>query len=339
VQPGGLSTALAAHIRAASVRRIVLDVPVRVISAAGQTGRTVRAGETLAELDSPEARAALERAQLRYRSAEARVAALEGRGGTTPLFDLDVRSADSRRELARQRLAGFRLDEQETALARAQSDLRRVENLASQALANAQEVESARRRVEAHERALENARATRRDLEGVERHAASDADAARVRASAARSTDLPAALAELDAARREVEYARQRVQDLQVRAPVQGTIVQWNGAPGETLPAGTALAEIADLSVLHFDAPVGPAVARALRTGDMVRVRIPGDPPLMIQAPIARIMLSAESGERSYILRVTAPNPAPADLLAGQEGLLEILHGAPGRADARSAHH
>ena len=83
---------------------------------------------------------------------------------------------------------------------------------------------------------------------------------------------------------------------------------------------------MADLSRLSLAAPVTAAIARDVRPGTPVGVRIPLDPPRHLQAVIEDVTLGADPSERAYVVRVVIPNPERSAVLVGLKAEIEFSH-------------
>ena len=77
--------------------------------------------------------------------------------------------------------------------------------------------------------------------------------------------------------------------------------------------------EIADLSRLRVEVAVGAKIARRVTKGDLVKVRLPMDPPREVAAEVSEILLVPDGGAQSYTIEISIPNPDPRVILTGLE--------------------
>jgi len=131
--------------------------------------------------------------------------------------------------------------------------------------------------------------------------------------------------------RAEVERATQRVADMEVgashaeiRAPVSGRVVDRLAEPGDIATPGTPLVRIYDPGALRLEAAVRESLARYLRVGQSLRVRVEAI-QISIEGVLEEIVPYAEPGARSFTVKVRVP-PNP-QLFAGMFGRVEIPAG------------
>jgi hypothetical protein len=94
--------------------------------------------------------------------------------------------------------------------------------------------------------------------------------------------------------------------------------------PGDQIPSGYPLVQIGQLDRLDFDVPVDPLIARRLKQGQIVKVKVPTEPPTELTAPISAILLIPSQEQSAYTVRITAKNPAPSAILVGLAGEVEF---------------
>jgi len=95
---------------------------------------------------------------------------------------------------------------------------------------------------------------------------------------------------------------------------------------GDSVPGGSPLLQVADLTTLVFEAPVTASIARAVGPGSPVMARIPSDPPARVPAKVASVTPSPDPVKQAYLVRVEVPNPDARTIVAGLEGAVEIRH-------------
>ena len=114
-------------------------------------------------------------------------------------------------------------------------------------------------------------------------------------------SNAAAARASRAAAQAAAELARRAVQDAAVVAPIAGQVAQRFAEPGERLGIDARIVEIVDLSRLELAAPLAPADAAALRTGQPARLTVQGQ-AATLTARVARINPSAQAGTRAVMV-------------------------------------
>jgi multidrug resistance efflux pump len=135
--------------------------------------------------------------------------------------------------------------------------------------------------------------------------------------------------ADYEDAKSVLAYAEQRVAEQQVTAKQAGTVLHLGVRPGEYVLAGVRLLKIADLSRLAVEVPVSAAIAKHIRSGDPVVVRLPTDPPARVEAVISSVTLVPDEVQRTYLVKVVIPNPKAGAVLAGLDGAVEFPHLKP----------
>jgi hypothetical protein len=91
--------------------------------------------------------------------------------------------------------------------------------------------------------------------------------------------------------------------------------------------SGASLMQMADLARLNLDVAADATLAHRVRESQAVRVKLPTEPPLWLDAQVGSIAAAPDSREAPYRIRISIPNPAPTALLAGLEGAVEFSHG------------
>lgn len=175
----------------------------RVVQMSVAEGAHVEAGALLLQLDDAEARASAASAEAAVAQARARLAELRGPSALS---------------------AAETLHRAETSLAEAESDLRRLESLASAGGVTVQELEHARSQA-----AL----------------AASTRESSALALGATRGSQGRAAAADLARAEAEASAARARLADRSVHAPAAGVVVARSVEEGDVVTAGQHLFDLA----------------------------------------------------------------------------------------------
>jgi len=215
--------------------KVAGQVPGRIAQILVKEGDRVAAGAPIAELESGVQRAALAAAQGDLESAKSEL--LRTSHGLRR-EDVEAQVADT--EAARARAALSR------------DALARTEKLAQGGAATPDELDRARRQAEADARTLESQEARK--------HAA---------VSGSRSEDVAQARAKLLGAAARRDEAQAQLEQLTIRAPIAGEILQMKFRPGEYYtPGGDALAIMGDMRVLRVRMDVDERDIARVALGD-----------------------------------------------------------------------
>jgi membrane fusion protein, multidrug efflux system len=322
-----LSTVLPARIKPSTTFAANTELAGRVVSVAVSPGTLVRAGQTLATLDSDELNDEIERARRRVKFDESRTTVLRHPGSRAAkrVETERYQSALHAKKAARERLGVYSTMDMEKAWTEAKRRTAQIRSLLDQQLATASELDDALSREQDALNALKNAREHWSRLKQEAQIADSQVRMARVDTSEDPNT-LLAAQMDLDDAREALRQAQQKERAKTITARRAGTVLRVDVHPGDRVTPGEALFQIADLSELNFEVPVSASIAEQVRPGRAVVVRIPTDPPRTQAASVASVLLSPDQDHPSYIVRITIPNPNPAAILAGLEGAVEFPH-------------
>lgn len=184
-----------------------------------QRGEQVKAGQTLVELDSSEARANLASAQAKIGEARAQLDLLARGGRSTDLADIS---------------AG--IDRAKLDLANAQNDYDRLLRLEQKQAATRAEVDAAKQRIDQ----------AKLQIDSFEKK----------KAALVSAPDRAAAQARLDDAQAAARLAQVQIDQSVVRAPIEGTVYQFDMKPGAYLNAGDTVASIGRLDRVRVNVNV-----------------------------------------------------------------------------------
>ena len=271
-------------------------------------GDEVKAGQVIAVLDDEQLRAKEEQAGSAVRQAEARVrwaqqqisvleAELEQTRLGTDQAKLDaegkVRQAEAQVAQAEAQLAQAESEygkahadeERYTALA-ASGDIpeQKGSHARSAAEALGAAVRASRKQVDVTRAALTSARAT------LANPAIRSTEGARIRRQIAQAqSDIAAAQAEMGGARAQLSEAQANRRDLQIVAPMDGTVATRSAEPGEVVAPGTPVLTLVNLSTVYLRGFVPEGEIGRVRAGQRAEVFLDSAPDQPIEAVVSRI--------------------------------------------------
>jgi membrane fusion protein YbhG len=104
------------------------------------------------------------------------------------------------------------------------------------------------------------------------------------------------AQSEISAAQAEEEHARAKLKevqadraDLQIVAPIEGTVATRSAEPGEVVAAGTPLVTVVDLNAVYLRGFIPEGEIGRVRTGQTARVYLDSAPGQPLEATVSRI--------------------------------------------------
>jgi RND family efflux transporter MFP subunit len=131
--------------------------------------------------------------------------------------------------------------------------------------------------------------------------------------------NLQAAQATYRAALAGADVAGKALADAVLRAPLSGQVSQRLAQPGERMAIDARILEIVDLSRLELEASLAASESLALKPGQSAELRVEGASQV-INARLARINPSTQSGSRSVLIYLSIDNP-PGRQLPLRQGL------------------
>jgi multidrug efflux pump subunit AcrA (membrane-fusion protein) len=321
-------TVLQASVEPGSLSVLVSEFPARASDVLAAAGEIVDEGDVLVVLENREITTQIEAAQKRLEAAAAHLAAARSPANAVRSRSLgreQMNRALRNRELARQRLEAFHVDDAEAALQAASERVKEVKPLLQRGLATEAELELHQRRQTEAQREVDTAHEhlsrLRKELDQAESEIRLlEIEEAAVPPSA---TSAEADYADAEAA---LTAAQERGKRLQIRAPARGTVLSLPVQPGEWILAGTPIAQVADLSTLTISAPVSAAVARTVQVGRPLEVLLPGEDRAPIPSRVAEVALVPDVHQHAYLIKVIIPNPDPEDVLVGLPAQLKVDH-------------
>lgn len=271
-------------------------------------GDEVKAGQVIAVLDDEQLRAKEEQAAGAVRQAEARVrwsqqqisvleAELEQSRLGTDQARLDaegkVRQAEAQVAQAEAQLAQAEseykkahADEERYAALAESGDIPEQKSSHARTAAEAQAaaVRASRKQVDVARAALTSAKAT------LANPAIRSTEGARVRQQIAQAqSDIAAAQAEMQRAQAQLSEAQANRRDLQIVAPMDGTVATRSAEPGEVVAPGTPVLTLVNLSTVYLRGFVPEGEIGRVRAGQRAEVFLDSAPGQAIEAVVSRI--------------------------------------------------
>lgn len=112
--------------------------------------------------------------------------------------------------------------------------------------------------------------------------------------------------AELERARQAAAAEQVALSYARITAPVGGRVIDRLADPGDTAVPGRPLLAIYDPSALRIEVPVRESLARRLRVGDSLGVRV-GEESEVIDGRVDEMVPQAEMGSRTFLVKVGLP--------------------------------
>jgi RND family efflux transporter MFP subunit len=105
------------------------------------------------------------------------------------------------------------------------------------------------------------------------------------------------------------QLARKQLSDATLVAPIDGYIDMRGIEPGETASPGRAVFRIVRLDPVEVNVGVPETDVHLVRVGQKAAVTIPALPSQSFQGTVRLINVGADPGTRTYMARITVPNP------------------------------
>jgi multidrug efflux pump subunit AcrA (membrane-fusion protein) len=140
----------------------------------------------------------------------------------------------------------------------------------------------------------------------------------------AQQEDKAAAKAALEQAEAAERIARKRLSDSTLVAPVSGFVSKRNIEEGAMASPGTAVFTIVELDPVEIQVGVPETDVRLVRRGQQAIVTASARPGISFSGKVRLVNVSAEPQTRTYMVRITVPNPKGA-LLVGMIAESRIL--------------
>jgi HlyD family secretion protein len=263
------------HLVASGRVRVVTRVQLtaqaagRITRLVAREGQRVQPGDLLAQIEDPEARAAVE---------EARAGVAQARGRVEQVREIDAV------------VSGEQLREADANFERAQSELARIEALARAGIVAARDIEDARR-------ALEVAAAARRAARAEQQGSAATGADARVAASALRESEARLAAAQV------------RLAQTRVVASQAGLILGRQIDVGDIVRIGDTLFELASDGETEIVIEPDERNLAWLRVGQTGKASADAFPDQVFDAQITYIAPAVDRQRGSIEVRLRVPDP------------------------------
>lgn len=115
---------------------------------------------------------------------------------------------------------------------------------------------------------------------------------------------------QVDLAAANEKLARKRLGDASLHAPTGGFISKRAVEPGETASPGRPVFEIVRLDPVEIRVGVPETDVHLMRPGQAAAITIPALPGESFEGRVTLVNVSADPGTRTYLTRITVPNPA-----------------------------
>jgi multidrug resistance efflux pump len=120
--------------------------------------------------------------------------------------------------------------------------------------------------------------------------------------------DTTALDADIVQAQSDVAIAEEDVRRLNIVAPMDGTVVDWQATQGQNIQGGQALGSVVDLKHLKVYAEVRPQLAEYMLPGSTVKVVMPGPDQRKFEGRVVGAGLIDQTGQQKITINVTDPD-------------------------------
>ena len=271
-------------------------------------GDQVKAGQVIALIDDEQVRAREQQEQSNVLQAEARVLAAQQQ---IAVLNAQLEESNIGVDQARVDAQG-RVSQAEAQVAHAEAQLAQAEADYGQARYDEQRYTTLAKDGDVPERTGKQAQTTAEAKAAAVRAARKQVDVARGALTMAKANLSNAAMrtsqatavrkqilqaqSEILAAQAETEHARARLReveadrsDLQVVAPIDGTVATRSAEPGEVVAAGTTLVTLVNLNAVYLRGFIPEGEIGRVRTGQTARVYLDSAPDRPLEAIVSRI--------------------------------------------------
>ena len=271
-------------------------------------GDQVKAGQVIAVIDDEQVRAREEQERSKVLQAEARVLMAQQQ---VAVLNAQLEESNIGVDQARIDAQG-RVSQAEAQVAHAEAQLAQAEADYGQARYDEQRYSTLAKDGDVPERTGRQARTTAEAQAAAVRAARKQVDVARAALMIAKANlsnvgmrtsqaagvrkQIIQAQSEIVAAQAETEHARAKLReveadrdDLQVLAPIDGTVATRSAEPGEVVAAGTTLVTLVNLNAVYLRGFIPEGEIGRVRTGQTARVYLDSAPDKPLEAIVSRI--------------------------------------------------
>jgi len=271
-------------------------------------GDQVKAGQVIARIDDEQVRAREQQEQSNVLQAEARVLAAQQQ---IAVLNAQLEESNIGVDQARVDAQG-RVSQAEAQVAHAEAQLAQAEADYGQARYDEQRYTTLAKDGDVPERTGKQAETTAEAKAAAVRAARKQVDVARGALTMAKANlanapmrtsqatairkQILQAQSEILAAQAETEHARAKLReveadrnDLEVVAPIDGTVATRSAEPGEVVAAGTTLVTLVNLNTVYLRGFVPEGEIGRVRTGQTARVYLDSAPDRALEAVVSRI--------------------------------------------------
>ena len=142
----------------------------------------------------------------------------------------------------------------------------------------------------------------------------------------AREEDIEAAQAGVSMAEATLAYARQQLANAYIRTPIAGTVSNRLAEPGQMASPGVPLIDIVALNTVYFEATVSEIDVGRVKVGQPVQVGVDALPGRKFTGTVLKILPTADTKTRQFIIHIAIENPPEAGLKPGMfaRGSIEV---------------
>jgi len=105
------------------------------------------------------------------------------------------------------------------------------------------------------------------------------------------------------------KISRKRLADAELHSPINGFISKRSIEPGATASAGLSVFEIVNLDTVEVSVGVPETDVHLVRVGQKATITLPAVPGESFDGVVRLVNISADSGTRTFMTRISIPNP------------------------------
>lgn len=323
----------------AALRTVALapKITARILSVAGREGQTVKRGQVVVQQDTSDLQIQLQQSVANAEAASARLlqsqtqVRLQEAQSSAGVADAQqaLNAAQAQLSLAKRPQRTQEVNVAQNAVAQAQAnydrakaDRERYESLVKEGAAaqitldqyvtqeevaraalNTAKQQQELARIGGREESVRNAQTAVRRAEAQLRLARANRQQNQVRRDEVVGAQAAVAQAQAQAA-----AVRQQIRDASIISPIDGVISARSTEPGSLASPTSAVLTIVALDSVYFEAQVPETDVSTLRQGFPVTVRADAFPNRTFTGKIARILPTANTSSRAFVVRVEIPN-------------------------------